>query len=158
MYRRILLASYQSREGLIALREGALLAASCGAETFLLVIELGSYGARMASGIHPLPVDESANELLSIGLERLRSLGVNATGEVIVGEPAPVIGAAARRFGADLVLVGHRRQGLLDRWWSGSSGAFLVDNVDCSVLLARTTISDEAFEECIRAVKTAAPQ
>ena len=47
----------------------------------------------------------TAKELLTLGLGRLRSLGVSATGEVISGEPAPVIGFAARRFGADLVVV-----------------------------------------------------
>lgn len=146
MYHKILLASDLTREGLIALREGALLAASCRAQAFLLVVEIESYGSRIANGIHPLPANESGAELLSLGLARLEQLGVSATGQVIAGEPAPVIGAAARRFGADLVVVGHRRQGLIDRWWSGSSGAYLADHMDCSVLLARTPISDAVFE------------
>ena len=35
---------------------------------------------------------------------------------------------------------------LLERWWSGESGAYLVDRVPCSVLVARDLISDAEFE------------
>jgi len=49
------------------------------------------------------------------------------------------------------VVVGHRRQTLLERWWSGASGAYLVDNVGCSVLVARNVISDEEIEGVLHA-------
>jgi nucleotide-binding universal stress UspA family protein len=81
-----------------------------------------------------------------MGLQRLKRLGVSAAGEVVSGEPALSIGAFAKRFAADLVVVGHRRQSLIERWWSGASGAYIVDHVGCSVLLARDVITDEEFE------------
>jgi nucleotide-binding universal stress UspA family protein len=152
MYRRILLAADASREGLIALREGVLLASTCAAAVHLLVIEVETPGLRLANGIYPIAPDGTGKELLALGLSRLSSLGVAATGETAAGEPALLIGKVARGFGADLIVVGHRRQSRLDRWWSGSSGAYLVDNVNCSVLIARNLISDQEFEARLHAV------
>ena len=42
--------------------------------------------------------------------------------------------------------VGHRRQSAFDRWWSGPKGAYLMDYTDCSLLVARNAVSDEAIE------------
>ena len=47
--------------------------------------------------------------------------------------------------GADLIVVGHRRQSAFDRWWSGPKGAYLMDCTDCSLLVARNAVSDEAI-------------
>src|SRR6185503_11976870 len=146
MYRRILLASDGSRETLVALREGALIAKAVGAEVFLLIVERETPGRRVADAVHPLPANTELTDLLALGLARLARLGVKARGELATEEPARAIGAAARRFGADLVVVGHRRQGALERWWSGGSGAYLVDHVGCSVLVARNLVSDDEFE------------
>jgi nucleotide-binding universal stress UspA family protein len=131
---------------LVALREGALIARSFGAKVFLLIIEQQSPALRTADGIYPLPQSDAAPQLLEMGLQRLQRLGVSALGEVVTGEPALSIGAFAKRFAADLVVVGHRRQSLIERWWSGASGAYIVDYVGCSVLLARDVITDEEFE------------
>lgn len=151
MYSRILLASDGSKESLVALREGALMARALGAHVMLLIIERETPGLRVADSVYPMVRSEGTETLLQRGLNRLRRLGVEATGEVVAGEPAPTIAAAAQRFGADLVVVGHRRQTLLERWWSGASGAYLVDNVACSVLVARNVISDAEIEAAIQA-------
>ena len=42
-------------------------------------------------------------------------------------------------------VVGHRKKSLFERWWSGETGAYLVDHIGCSLLIARTAISDEEF-------------
>ena len=68
---------------------------------------------------------------------------------MVIGEPAPAIGATAKEIGADLVVVGHHRQGFLLRWWSGSTHAYLTDHIGCSLLMARNQMSDEAFEAAI---------
>jgi nucleotide-binding universal stress UspA family protein len=151
MYKRILLASDGSKESLIALREGALIARAFRTEAHLLIIERETPGLRVADSVYPTVRSEGSEMLLQKGLARLRRLGVRVTGEVVAGEPAPIIAAAARRFEADLVVVGHRRQTLLERWWSGVSGAYLVDNVSCSVLVARDVITDEEFEAALEA-------
>lgn len=150
MYERILLASDGTHEGLTALREGALLARDVRARVFLLVVTPDTPGGRLADSIHPLPRGEAEQDLLQRGLKRLAEMGVPAEGELVSGEPAQAIGAQAGRFNADLVVVGHRRQGLMERWWSGASGAYLVDHVACSVLIARRIVSDEEFERRLK--------
>ncbi len=146
MYKRILLATDGTPESLHALREGALIAKAYRAEVCLLVIDRFTAATRMADSIHPVPLTSPAPELLERGLARLGRLGLVATGSVAEGDAAMLIGKVARDFKADLVVVGHRRQTMLERWWSGSSGAYVTDQIACSVLVARDIISDEEFE------------
>jgi nucleotide-binding universal stress UspA family protein len=146
MYRRILLASDGSLESLVALREGALMAHALRAAAYLLIVRPEGTGVMMAEVFPVLHQDDPARELLARGLERLKRLGLAADGVIAAGEPTQVIAACARSFAADLVVVGHRRQSLLDRWWSGKAGAYIIDHVGCSVLVARDVISDDEFE------------
>ena len=152
MYKRILLASDGARESLVALREGALIARALGAAVYLLIVEVDSPGVQMASGVHPVTRDGTPfKDLLALGLARLQRLGVEADGAVRAGDPAAVIAQAARAFKADLIVVGHRKTTLLERWWSGPSGAYLIDRVPCSVLVARDMVSDAEFEAYLAA-------
>ncbi|NUZ07479.1 universal stress protein [Piscinibacter koreensis] len=52
------------------------------------------------------------------------------------GNAAEEIGRVAREVGADLLVVGHREQGRLSRWWRGSVGASLLTHAPCSILVA----------------------
>lgn len=148
MYQRILLAYDGSREGAVALREGALLASRCRARVFLLSVLPESDGVKMAEGVYPGAVSqqmESYQALLARGVAVLKQLGLDPVARLVVGEPAQQIGAFAQEVGADLVVLGHQRQNLLQRWWSGASGAYVSDHVDCSILIGRKVISDEDF-------------
>ena len=149
MYSRIVLAYDGTREGRAALREGALLARRCGSEVYLLSVIPNDNGVQFAESVQGGPVDrmqESYKAVLREGLERMKQLGFTPHARLVIGDPAEQIGAFAREIGADLVVVGHRKQKLFQRWWSGSSGAYLVDHLGCSLLIGRNTISDEAFE------------
>jgi nucleotide-binding universal stress UspA family protein len=160
MYQRILLAYDGSREGLVALREGALMARRYGAKVYLLSIVPASTGMRVAEGVHAEvvgPEIESYKALLERGVAVARQLGLDPVAKLKVGEPAPIIGAFAREIDADLLILGHRRTTLLERWWSGASGAYVTDYVNCSVLIGRTSISDEAFDAELRRFEAAAP-
>ena len=161
MYRTILLAFDGSEEGARALREGALLARACGAKVVLLSVVPETGGVIMAEGVQGGVVAqliESHKGLLERGCSRLGQLGCDATPRLEVGEPAPTIGAIAHEVKADLVVVGHKRQGFLSRWWSGSTDAYLSDHVGCSVLLSCNTISDDDFEaELAKTAGAAAP-
>ena len=77
--------------------------------------------------------------------EVLTKLGLRPVAKLVIGEPAPQISAYATEIGADLIVLSHRRQNLIQRWWSGPSGAYVSDNVNCSVLIGRNVISDEMF-------------
>jgi nucleotide-binding universal stress UspA family protein len=149
MYRRIVLAYDSTKAGRAALREGALLAKRCGAKVFLLSVLADSGGLALAEGAHVGASQghlEAYGVVLEEGLRKLEQLGLTPTGKLVRGEPAQQIGDYAREVGADLVVVGHRKRGLLERWWSGTNGAYIVDNLDCSLLVARSDISNEAFE------------
>jgi nucleotide-binding universal stress UspA family protein len=87
----------------------------------------------------------SYKELLARGVAVLKQLGLDPVARLVVGEPAPQIGLFAKEIGADLVVLGHRPQSLMQRWWSGASGGYVSEHVGCSLLVGRKTISDEVF-------------
>lgn len=146
MYKRLILASDCTRESLVALREGALIARSFEASSHLLIIDPHTAAARTAESVSLYPCTGRGDDLMALGLDRLRRLGVPASGEVVRGDPARIIVECVRRLAADLVVLGHRRQSFLDRWWSGPAGLYIADGVSCSVLVARDTITDAEFE------------
>jgi nucleotide-binding universal stress UspA family protein len=150
VYKKILLAYDGSREGLVALREGALLAKQCGAQVFLLsVLSSGDLSVPTVDGVHIDVAHEqlaSYEALLERGVSVAKQLGLNPVSRLVTGEATAQIGAFAAEIGADLIVLGHRRKNLLQRWWSGATGAYITDQVQCSVLIGRHTISDEEFE------------
>lgn len=148
MYKRIVVAYDGSREGRAALREGVLLAGRLGAKIYLLAVVVETPGMRMAEGAQPGAIahqQESYRAVLEEAVSGLREYGMNLESRLVCGEPAQEIAAYARQVRADLVVVGHRRQSLLQRWWSGPSGAYLSDYLSCSLLIARTEIPLEDF-------------
>ncbi len=157
MYERILLAYDGSLEGAVALREGALLAKRCGARVFVLCVIPETGGVRLAEALHGGAIAHQTNDfkdLLKRGVGRLKQLGLEPVARLVVGEPVREIGKLAREVAADLVIVGHRRQSVLERWWSGPSGAYLTDHIGCSLLIARTAVTDEAFEAEVQAAQS----
>jgi nucleotide-binding universal stress UspA family protein len=153
VYRRIILAYDGSAEGAAALREGALLASQCKAQVFVLSVIPQTAGVCTVESVHPGVVVgqlEPYRALLARGLARLKRLGLKPIGRLVVGEPAKEISALAMEVKADLVVLGHRRKNLLERWWSGASGAYVSDQIGCSLLISRNTISEAAFEDALQ--------
>ncbi len=146
MYRKLLLASDCRHDSLIALREGALIAQSFKASAHLLIINPETAGDRLARSISMHPCLADGDHLLALGLDRLGRLGVPATGEIAVGDPVSLIPSRVHQRGIDLIVLAHRRQSFIDRWWSGPSGMFIADSVSCSLLIARDTVTDEEFD------------
>lgn len=149
MYRHVLLAYDGSVEGARALREGALLARSCGSRVTLLCIVPETAGTRMAEGVYPSALGQQQMDDYKSLLERavgvLTEMGFRPESRLLCGEPSPVIAAVAREIKADLIVVGHHTEGMLSRWWSGSKEAYLCDHIHCSLLIGNGTMSDEAF-------------
>lgn len=151
MYKRILLASDGAPEGLAALREGALIAKAFGSEVFLLIVHRPSNN-QLHAGEYLAAWPGNQQELLARGLDRLASIGVSVQGKALLGDPTQTIAQVARDFRADLVVVGHRRPSLLDRWWSGASDSYLSDHVGCSVLVARNVVTDQELDDQAKAL------
>jgi len=152
MYRHVLLAYDGSTEGARALREGALLARSCGSKVTLLCIVPDSPGTRMAEGIFAGALGSQLDEyqaLLERAIGVLKQMGFEPDSRLLMGEPSPVIAAVAREIKADLIVVGHHNEGMLARWWSGSTETFLCDHCHCSLLIGNAKMSDEQFQAAL---------
>lgn len=150
MYRRILLAYDGSRAGHEALRQGADLARLCRAEVILLAIVAHEPGVALAEAVTPsdLPVreHEEMERVLDEGARELRQAGLPVQACLRQGHPAEEIGRLAREMRADLIVVGHREQGALARWWSGSTGTSLLAHAPCSLLVALATPGDQGAD------------
>ncbi|MEQ1808306.1 MAG: universal stress protein [Terricaulis sp.] len=136
MYRKVLLAYDGSLEGRVALREGALLAKAFGAQVALLAVTQPIHDASGFTYEDPHQAQAVFNE----GVEKAKEFGLTLTGEIVSGDPIKQISDFARRIQADLVVVGHRKQSSLERWWSGPSKAILSDSLNCSLLIARNQV------------------
>lgn len=152
MYNRVIVAYDGSREGRTALREGALLVRQLGAELYILAVVPETPGMRVAEGAYAGAMahqDDTYKTLLEEAVKGLGSFGLTVKGKLVRGEPAQEIAIYAREIKADLVVVGHRKQNLLQRWWSGPNGAYLTDFLNCSLLIARAEITIDAFHRAM---------
>jgi nucleotide-binding universal stress UspA family protein len=138
-FTKILLCYDSTREGRRALLEGAELAQKLGAETHLLAIAPTLVGATMVelpSAVALNEEEQAIREVLHEGVERLRARGLTATGHLAFGRAIEHIPAVARDLGVDLIVIGHRQSGPLERWWTDPGHGQLLDYVDCSILVS----------------------
>jgi nucleotide-binding universal stress UspA family protein len=152
LYKKVLLAYDGSIEGRRALREGARIAQLCGAEVFLLAVVEVSAGTGTLEGGFVIPITEQIEiykKVLGEGVDRLKAMGFSPTARLGMGEAGREIAGVAEEIGANLVVVGHRPDGPLARWWFSSVGTYLVKNLRCSVLVAQTEIGDDEFSRLL---------
>ena len=145
MYAKILLCFDGSREGRLALREGARLAQITGAGVILLAVVETVAGNALAQGADAgALVHQQADykEILNEGQQRLSGMGLAPEVRMEFGDPVAKITRVATETGADLVVVGHHQQGLWTRWISRSIAASLGDVLGCSLLLAQNVVED----------------
>lgn len=148
MYHTILLAYDGTRECRIALREGAELAVACSASVVLLSVMPISLGLSIGEGFNAGDILTADHErqaaILNEGVTRLHQLGLNAQGRLVLGDPVEQIVAIAREIEADLIVLGHSRRSGISRWWRSSVGASLLDELECSILVAQGKAHDDA--------------
>ena len=89
----------------------------------------------VASGARCLVLDQPLR-LLQAPLGALRRRPLLVETRLGRGNPAEEVGRVAHEVGADLIVVGHREQSALARWWRGSVGASLLAHAPCSLLVA----------------------
>jgi nucleotide-binding universal stress UspA family protein len=68
---------------------------------------------------------------------RARTAGISPAIHLRVGHPAEQIIAAADEWQADLIVTGHRGQGLFERWLLGSVSRLVIAYARCAVLVIR---------------------
>ena len=139
MYRSILLCYDGTAEGRRALRQGADVAMAMKANAYLLAICRNMLSTAVPEGITPELVrceEETAQALLTEGVQWLEDHGVPAEGQLVFGNPMVHIPEVAQRIGADLIVVGHRYRTRMAKWWSEDEEATLLNKVTCSILVA----------------------
>jgi nucleotide-binding universal stress UspA family protein len=141
MFSNILLAFDGTRGGREALRTAIALARQLGATVHLLSVVHLTPSELIAEGTMPGPLielEEAALRcVLDEGVAELRAAGLRVDGTLSRGEsPARDIADFAREIGADLIVLGHRDQGVLARLWNGSIGQQLIARAPCSLLVA----------------------
>ncbi|MGC8201941.1 universal stress protein [Aliiroseovarius sp. PTFE2010] len=145
MYATILLCYDGSREGRLALREGAKLAQITGAAVHLLaVVETSSVSAMaQAADAEALRRQQADFEaVLEEGRHRLTAMGLEPVVRMEFGDPVATITRIADELGADLVIAGHHRDGFWSHWLRRSVTAELGDRLKCSLLLAQKVVED----------------
>ena len=143
MYHRILLAYNGSPEGRAVLHQGTQMAQLCQAEVCLLAVVGIPTGLTMAETVVTPEMTDAleapARRTLEEGAKDIVALGLAVQTRIEFGEPVERIGAVAREYGADLIVVGHRHRGTLARWWGGSVGKSLLGQIPCDLLVALDT-------------------
>jgi nucleotide-binding universal stress UspA family protein len=94
------------------------------------IVERRVPSSRLTRELHA-PVDAAQ--------ERLLAAGVPATSTVVRGRPATEIVRAAAVWQADLIVVGSRGHGVIERMLVGCVSAEVVDRAPCPVLIARAS-------------------
>ena len=140
MFGKILLAYDGSASGAAALRQSADLARVCKAELHLLGIVLTTGFMALAEGSGSIDVWGQERESLQRALDAaghdLDAQGVNVTSSIREGDPQAEIINYAHAIKADLVVLGHSGRGVIARWFEGSVGSKLLNNLPCSLLIA----------------------
>jgi nucleotide-binding universal stress UspA family protein len=77
--------------------------------------------------------------------ERLLDAGLPTTAVELRGRAATEIVAEAGRWQADMIVIGSRGHGLIERMLLGSVSAEVVDRAPCPVLVARTSSVEHAI-------------
>jgi nucleotide-binding universal stress UspA family protein len=140
----ILVAVDGSQQSMAACAYGALLASCFGAQ--LTLVHVATPAPR--SGVDPLPqaglraetVARANGERNLRDAHTLIGAQVRSSTELHFGDPATVICTRAAQLGADLIVMGTRGLGALDRLVLGSVSTAVSHRAPCSVLLVREVL------------------
>ena len=144
MYKRILLAYDGSAPGQLALLDCNEIAQWSHSELTLIAVMPLPLSALGPEGIvydEALQTSEKNRfqAILDAGVRKLADAGLTARGDVVTGDPVDEIVRSARKFEADLIVVGHKHlDGWAARWWRGSVSRTLIEHAPCSVLVVIT--------------------
>ena len=143
MYQKILLAYDGSSFSATALRQGADLARLCQAELHLLGIVVTTGSSLIVEAEGQIDVwgleRQDIERALESAAHDLGGKGVNAITSIRQGDPAIEIVTFAHEIKAELVVLGHSEKGVIIRWFDGSVGTELLNNLPCSLLIATGT-------------------
>ena len=120
-----------------ALDRAAELAKALGGQLHVVSVAptLEPASGRGAGGIDPTDPPEKHVSDLAMARQHLESQGVQADYQAAVGEPAEAIVELASQKGADLIVVGTREVGLVQRLLGQSVSDSVAHKAHCDVLI-----------------------
>jgi nucleotide-binding universal stress UspA family protein len=140
MFKRVLLCYDGSEHGRRALKKGAELAISMGAEVCVLAIVPSWADAAMhlsrVAGHASYDSETEYRQILDESLAWLKARDVTASAHLAHGEVIDVILEFAKRLKSDLIVVGQYPKAGSARWWSGATKKTLSEHSPCSVFIS----------------------
>lgn len=138
MFKKVLLAYDGSAASLKAFEQAVEMAKSFDAQLGIVVV---LRPPEFAEEVETRAIIDNARnrfdqELASLKT-RAQACGIEPVAFTCVGHPAEQIIAAAERWGADLIVTGHRGQGLFERWLLGSVSRVVIAYARCAVMVVR---------------------
>lgn len=138
MFKKLLVAYDGSAAALKAFERSVEMAKCFGAQLAIVVV---LRPPEFAEEVETRAVLENARHRFDQEIANLqtqaRASGIEPVPHTCVGHPAEQIIAVAERWGADLIVTGHRGQGLFERWLLGSVSRVVIAYARCAVLVVR---------------------
>jgi nucleotide-binding universal stress UspA family protein len=142
---KMLLAIDGSESATLAAKTAADLADRTGCELHVAHVGWVFHGAYVGWNVGPLPpgisqeaLDRGARTLLEAEVERVKGMGAEVAGAHLRrGRADEEIVVLAEELGADMVVMGCRRQGGMKRALMGSVSDSVLRHAHCPVLVAR---------------------
>ncbi len=140
MYKTIVLAYDGSEAGQQALLQSQELAQWSHAALWLIAVMPSPVNLAGYDGSIYIPEiaerdKQRFQSILDDGLKRMAEAGLQAQGELLMGESVHEIAEFARKTQAELIVVGHKHlDSWAARWWRGSVSGALIEHAPCSVL------------------------
>ena len=144
MYKTIVLAYDGSEAGQQALLQSQELAQWSHAALWLVAVMPSPVNLAGYDGSIYIPEiaehdKQRFQSILDDGLKRMAEAGLQAQGELLMGESVHEITEFARKTQAELIVVGHKHlDSWAARWWRGSVSGALIEHAPCSVLCVIT--------------------
>lgn len=107
------------------------------AEIGLVTVARPIYRDPRYTGYTDPNTEEEQRKLLFEARDTLEAEGITSTGYAPVGDPAEQILAAAKEFGTDLIVMGARSLGTVERFVLGSVSTKVMHEVECDVLIVK---------------------
>jgi nucleotide-binding universal stress UspA family protein len=146
-FHRILLATDGTPQAEAAAHLATALAESSGSE--IRVVHCWSMQVRQRHGVRDVEMRGEAEKLIADAVDRLRAFGLEADGELIDStstHAGTAIAEAARKFDADLVVVGTRGLSDLRSMFEHGVSNQVLTSVSCPVLLVREDFASALHE------------
>ena len=138
MFKKILVAYDGTDTSEVALRRAAELAGQGHAELHVLgvarLVITAAAGVEISQSLFDAEREMRESALRDAVAHLDERVSVHAA--IREGNPPTQIAAHAREIGADLVVIGHSDKSLFARFFEGSTGAGLIRDLPCDLLVA----------------------